>query len=77
MTDFDLLIMSLGLNAVFLGYILMAQFRIQIMSSALLDAKKLMDFIADGKAMPKRDSQGNIRFKDIKNEKDKPSTPTV
>jgi hypothetical protein len=37
----------------------------------------LVGAIADGKAMPKRDSKGDIRIKDLRDEKDKPSTTTV
>jgi glutamate mutase epsilon subunit len=42
--------------------------KIAIMTVALREVSYLMGHIADGKAMPKRDSKGEIRIKDLRNE---------
>jgi hypothetical protein len=68
MTDFDLLIVSLGLNLCFLAYFYAQRVKMTLMALALKEVTSLMGHIADGKAMPKRDSKGNIRIKEIKNE---------
>jgi hypothetical protein len=77
MTDFDLLIVSIGLNVCFLVYFYAQRVKIAIMTVALREVSYLMGHIADGKAMPKRDSKGEIRIKDLRNEEDKPSTSAV
>jgi hypothetical protein len=76
MTDFDLLIISLGLNLCFLAYFYAQRVKIAIMALALKEVTSLMGHIADGEAMPKRDNKGNIHIKDLRNEA-KSSTPTV
>lgn len=76
MTDFDLLIVSLVLNVCFLAYFYAQRVKMAIMALALKEVTSLMGHIADGEAMPKRDNNGNIRIKDLRNET-KSSTSTV
>ena len=77
MTDFDLLIVSLGLNVCFLAYTYGQRVKIALLTRLLYEVKHLVDCLADGKATAMRGRDGMLRFKEVKHEKDKPSTTAV
>ena len=77
MTDSDIMILSLFFNIILLFNSWLMHKRYNTLGELFGKTVLLVGAIADGKAMPKRDSEGNIRIKDLSNEKDKPSTPTV
>ena len=77
MTDSDIMILSIFFNIILLFNSWLMHKRYNTLGELFGKTVLLVGAIADGKAMPKRDSEGNIRIKEIKNEKDKPSTPTV
>lgn len=77
MTDFDLLIVSLGLNVCFIAYTYGQRVKIAILTHLLREAKFIVDCLADGRATAVRGRDGMLRFKEVKHEKDKPSTTAV
>lgn len=77
MTDFDLLIVSVGLNVCFLAYTYGQRVKIAILTRLLHEVKFIVDCLADGRATAVRGRDGMLRFKEVKREKDKPSTTAV
>ena len=77
MTDFDLLIVSVGLNVCFLAYTYGQRVKIAVLTHLLREAKFIVDCLADGKATATRGRDGMLKFKGVKHEKDKPSTTAV
>jgi hypothetical protein len=68
MTDTDIQYLSLGLNIILLVNNYIQVKRYESLYQLFGKTIQLVGAIADGKAMPKRDSEGNIRIKEIKNE---------
>lgn len=77
MTDNDILVLSVIFNVVLVFHNWLMHKRYDRLGELFGKTVVLMGAIADGKAMPKRDSKGGIHIKDLRNEKDKPSTTTV
>ena len=77
MTDTDIMILSILFNIILLFNNWLMHKRYEALGELFGKTVMLVGAIADGKAMPKRDSEGNICIKDLRDEKDKPSTPTV
>ena len=77
MTDNDLLILSIFFNVILLFNNWLMHKRYEAIGVLFAKTVGLLAAIADGKAMPQRDSKGEIRIKDLRDEKDKPSTTTV
>jgi hypothetical protein len=68
MTDSDIMILSLFFNTILLFNNWLMHKRYEALGELFGKTVVLVGAIADGKAMPKRDSEGNIRIKEIKNE---------
>lgn len=68
MSYFDMFCLSLGVNFALLARLWAKDELVKKMEEAMRAIPPLMAAIADGKAMPKRDSKGDIRIKDIRNE---------
>jgi hypothetical protein len=68
MTDNDLLILSIFFNVILLFNSWLMHKRFEAVSVLFGKTVFLVGAIADGKAMPQRDSKGEIRIKDIRNE---------
>lgn len=68
MTETDVQYLSLGLNIILLinGYI--QSKRYEALHHIFVQSFRLAELIADGKATVKRDSEGNIRIKELKDE---------
>lgn len=77
MTDFDFMVLSIFFNIILLFHNWLMHKRYEALTMLFGKTVGLVAAIADGKVMPKRDSNGDIRIKDVCNEKDKPSTPAV
>lgn len=73
MTDFDLLVMSLGLNVCFIAYMYTLRLRIAFLVHTLRNAKFIVDCLADGKATASRGRDGTLVFKGVNNETDRHS----
>jgi hypothetical protein len=68
MTDLDMFYLSLGVNVALLARLWAKQGLLDKMEDAMRAVPPIMAAIADGKAMPKRDSKGLIHIKDLRNE---------
>lgn len=68
MTDTDIMILSIFFNAILLFNNWLMHKRYEAVSMLFGKTVFLMGAIADGKAMPQRDSKGEIRIKDLRNE---------
>lgn len=68
MTDSDLLILSIFFNIILLFHNWLMHKRYDRMGELFAKTVHLVGAIADGKAMPKRDSKGEIRIKDLRDE---------
>lgn len=68
MTDQDIMILSIFFNIILLFNSWLMHKRYNTLGELFSKTVLLVGAIADGKAMPKRDSKGNIRIKEIKNE---------
>jgi len=77
MTDFDIMMLSIFFNIILLFNSWLMHKRYEALHIVFAKSFRLAEAIADGKATVSRDSKGLIRIKDLRNEKDKSSTPTV
>jgi hypothetical protein len=68
MTDFDLLIVSIGLNVCFLAYFYAQRVKIAFLVHTIREAKFIVDCLVDGKATATRGRDGLLKFKEIKHE---------
>lgn len=68
MTDQDIMILSIFFNIILLFHNWLMHRRYETINELFGKTVVLVGAIADGKAMPKRDSEGNIRIKEVKNE---------
>lgn len=68
MTDNDLLILSIFFNVILLFNSWLMHKRYNLLGELFAKTVMLVGAIADGKAMPQRDSKGEIRIKDLRNE---------
>ena len=77
MTDSDIMMLSIFFNAILLFNSWLMHKRYNLLGELFAKTVYLVEAIADGKAMPKRDSEVKIHIKDLRNEEDKPSTTAV
>ena len=77
MTDSDILAISVIFNIILVVHHWVMHKRYEALGHLFGKTIQLMGAIADGEAMPYRDREKNIRIKEIKHEKDKPSTTAV
>lgn len=68
MTDNDILVLSVIFNIVLVFHNWLMHKRYDRLGELFGKTVVLMGAIADGKAMPKRDSKGDIHIKDLRNE---------
>lgn len=68
MTDFDIVVLSIFFNVILLFHNWLMHKRYDRMGELFAKTVYLVGAIADGKAMPQRDSKGEIRVKDLRNE---------
>lgn len=66
MTDSDIMVVSIILNCILLFHNWVMHKRFEAVSMLFGKTVFLVGAIADGKAMPQRDSKGEIRIKDLK-----------
>ena len=77
MTDTDIMMLSIFFNVILLFNSWLMHKRYNLLGELFAKSVVLMGAIADGKVKPQRDSKGDIHIKDLRDEKDKPSTTTV
>ena len=77
MTDFDVLVISVIVNVGLLIHNLILGKALSTLKEMLVISTQAMASVADGKAMFKRTHDGKVALKEIKHEKDKPSTTAV
>ena len=77
MTDSDIMTLSVIFNIILLFHNWLMHRRYNSLGELFGKTVNIMGYVADGKAAIKRDSKGDIHIKDLRNEKDKPSTTTV
>ena len=77
MTDYDIMAISIVVNIGLLLHNYIMHKRYETLGMLFAKTVMLVGAIADGKAMPYRNSKHEIHIKDLRNEKDKPSTATV
>jgi hypothetical protein len=65
MTDFDIMCLSLGVNVALLARLWAKQELIKKMEEAMAAMPPLMAAIADGKAMPYRNSRDEIKIRNL------------
>lgn len=68
MTDNDLLILSIFFNVILLFNNWLMHKRYEAIGALFTKTVGLVAAIADGKAMPQRDSKGEIHIKDLRDE---------
>ena len=69
MTDFDMFCLSLGINVALLARLWAKSELIKKMEDAMAAMPPLMAAIADGKAMPYRNSKDEIKIRNLLKEK--------
>lgn len=70
MTDTDIIVLSGIFNVILVVHNYIMHRRYNALGELFGKTIVLVGAIADGKAIPKRDSEGNIRIKEVKNETD-------
>ena len=75
-TDTDYIAISVIFNIILVFHNWLMHKRYEALTLLFGKTVGLVAAIADGKVMPKRDSNGDIRIKDVDNEKDKSRTQT-
>ncbi len=68
MTDTDAMVVSLVLNVLLIIHNYILHKRFELLARLFAKTVSIISAIADGKAMPKRDSKGEIHIKDLSNE---------
>jgi len=68
MTETDIMILSILFNIILLFNNWLMHKRYNLLGEAMGKLVRVMDAIADGKAMPKRNSKGEIHIKELHNE---------
>lgn len=68
MTDFDYMMVSIFFNIVLLFNNWLMHKRYNLLGELFAKSVVLMGAIADGKVKPHRDSKGDIRIKDLRDE---------
>lgn len=76
MTDSDIMMLSIFFNVILLFNNWLMHKRYEALGELFGKTVVLVGAIADGKVKPQRDSKGDIRIKDLRNEA-KSSTTTV
>lgn len=68
MTDSDIMVLSILFNIILLFNSWLMHKRYNLLGELFAKSVVLMGAIADGKVKPHRDSKGEIRIKDLRNE---------
>jgi hypothetical protein len=68
MTDTDIMVISILFNVILLFHNWLMHKRYETVGTLFAKTIHIMGAIADGKAMAQRDSKGEIRIKDLRNE---------